>query len=171
MKSSVTLNVVACPLTVWEVHCTCSHLVEALHCTCSHLVTESETVAPLRDKVKWIWWMTGWALRHWRSGWGKYGLFWVKTVKFTQNASSPSILDGFQFRLFCLIDLRTVHNSSSRICEIWIFEENTDFLGWKQWNSPKMLIYKISTSYCMCDQSMGGAFWWWSFFSGWLIPS
>ena len=44
----------------------------------------------------------------------------VKTVKFAPNASSPSILDGFTFWWFWLIDLRTIQNSL-QIFKIVIF--------------------------------------------------
>ena len=51
----------------------------------------------------------------------------VKIVKIIQNASSLSLLYGFQFQWSCLIDLGLglglglgiVHNSSSQILEIW----------------------------------------------------
>ena len=77
--------------------------------------------------------------------WENMDLFGVKIVEFTQNASSPSILDGFRFWLFCLIDLRTVHNSSSRICKIlilwgkiWLFwGENSEFT--QNSSSPSIL--------------------------------
>ena len=71
---------------------------------------------------------------------GKYGLFGVKTVKFTKNASSPSGISGIQFWSIYFVDPANFHNSSSQNFKIFNFGKNMDFLRWKQWNSPKMLL-------------------------------
>ena len=55
---------------------------------------------------------------------GKYGLFGVKTVKFTKNASSPSGISGIPFWSIYFVDLTTLHNSSSRNFKILNFVEN-----------------------------------------------
>ena len=56
------------------------------------------------------------------------GLFVVKMVKFTENAS-PSIVTGFQFGLIHFVDPITARNSSSQNLKIFDFGENMDFLG------------------------------------------
>ena len=55
---------------------------------------------------------------------GNNGLFMVKMVKFAKNASSPSIVNGFQFGLIYFVDPITAHNSSSWNFKILNFGEN-----------------------------------------------
>ena len=62
---------------------------------------------------------------------GKYGLFGVKTVKFTKSSSSPSVVDEIQFWLIYFVDPTTVHNSSSQNFKIFNFWRNCVLFGVK----------------------------------------
>ena len=68
---------------------------------------------------------------------GNYGLFKVKNRDFTQNASSLSFLDRFQFEWVYLIRLSTVHNSSIRNFRILTLWENMGLFGVKNRNSTQ----------------------------------